>query len=309
MKKKRILVTGATGLLGSAILRFAEKRFVLAGTYHKVTLVPNVLCKYFKVDITKKKTIEAAVRVFKPDYIVHTAALATPDYCDKHPEEAHETNVVGTQNVADVAKQYGVHLIFITTNGVYDGKHAPYDESAEVNPIDVYGKTKVAGEEYVEKNLEEYSIVRLITMYGWNNPRQRQNPVTWQNQILGENKLPINMVNDMYNNFLFSDEAARAVLATIESGLNKERFNVAGSNCISRYDFSVAIAKTFGHDASMITPVSLSFFKNFVPRPKNTCFITAKMQRKLGQKPMPISRGLLAMKKNPPKQSWWKELE
>lgn len=309
MKKIRVFITGSTGLLGTALIRAAQKRFILAGTYNKVALVPNVLCKYYKVDITRKKTVEAAIAAFKPDYVIHTAALATPDYCDKHPEEAHLTNVVGTQNVAEITAKHGAHFIFITTNGVYDGKKPPYNEASEVNPIDVYGKTKVAGEEFVRSNLEKYTIIRLITMYGWNNPSERQNPVTWQNQILGENKLPINMVNDMYNNFLFAEEAAEAILRAVESGLNKETFNIAGSDCISRYDFSLAIAKTFGHDAAMITPVPLSFFNTLVPRPKNTCFVTTKMRTKLGCKPISVKQGLGRMKKNPPRMSWWKELE
>lgn len=304
----KVFITGSTGLLGSALLRLAPSVHKLYASYNINTLVPNVLCDYRHMDITDAVEVEKVIGKIKPDVVIHTAAIATPDYCDKHQKEATAVNVGGTKNILAACKKAGAKIIFITTNGVYDGKKAPYAEDAAANPIDWYGKTKVEGEMLTEKSGVTYMIARLITMYGWNNPRERQNPVTWQQVILGENKTPLNMVSDMYNNFLYSDEAARAIWAAIERGTWGEKFNIAGKNCVSRYDFSVHIARAFGHDTKMIYPVKMDYFKNFVPRPKNTCFVTKKMSQVLEVEPVSTSQGLKHMANHPLPINAWRAL-
>jgi len=302
----RVFITGSTGLLGSTLLRLAPSSIKLAASYNKNTFVPKVTCNYYHVDITKKKLVDEAIAAFKPDIIIHTAAIATPDYCDKHPLEAEEVNIKGTKNIVAAAKKRGAMVVYITTNGVYDGEKAPYDELAKEKPIDVYGKTKVVAGEMVKNSDVPFLIFRLITMYGWNNPFERQNPLTWELDILGKNKTPLNMVNDMFNNFLSVEEAAKAIWKGILEGKKNEAYNIAGLNCISRYDFSKEIAEVFDLDSSLIYPVSLRFFKNFVPRPKNTCFITTKMETELQQKPLSTKTGLTFFKKHPLDDSFWK---
>lgn len=304
----KVFITGSTGLLGSALLRLSPKGVTLAATYNKNTFVPKVKCQYYHVDITNKKMVDEAISKFKPDVIVHTAAIATPDYCDKHPEESQKVNVTGTKNLVLAAKKVGAKFIYITTNGIYDGKKAPYDENAAPNPIDTYGKTKLEAEEVVRGAKVDHLIYRLITMYGWNNPYERQNPLSWQLDILGKNKTPLNMVNDMFNNFLSAEEAAKAIWQGAVLEKVNETYNVAGADCISRYDFAKAIANAFSLDASLIYPVTLDFFKNFVPRPKNTCFITTKMEKELQQRPLSPKKGLQYLKEHPLDDTYWKKI-
>ncbi len=304
----KIFITGSTGLLGSALLRQAPSAYKLYASYNINTLVPNVLCSYHHMDITSRALVEKVLSRTKPDVVIHTAALATPDYCDKHQKEAYKTNVVGTKNLLSACKKIDAKMVFITTNGVYDGKKPPYDEQSVANPVDWYGKTKVEAEQEVTDSAVPSIIMRLITMYGWNNPQERQNPVTWQQVILGDNKTPLNMVNDMYNNFLYSEEAASAIWRAVEKGMWGESFNIAGKDCVSRYDFAVQIAKVFGQDDSMIYPVPMSFFKNFVPRPKNTCFNTAKMTRALELAPLSCRQGLKHMRDNPLVENAWRSI-
>ncbi len=306
--KKHIFITGSTGLLGSTLLRLAPENVILGASYNVNTIVPDVQCAYYHVDITKADQVNAAIKEFKPDIIIHTAAIATPDYCDKHQEEANSVNVNGTENLIAACQKNGSSFVYITTNGVYDGKNSPYDEKKQPNPIDFYGKTKYEGEKMTKNSDVPYIIMRLITMYGWNNPKERQNPLTWLLKILGENKTPVNMVTDMYNNFLSVEEAAKAIWTAVGKEQFGETFNIAGKECISRYDFSVAITKIFGLDTSMLYPVTLDFFKNFVPRPKNTCFVTKKMQSVLQQKPLGIHQGLQWYKSHPLPETFWKKI-
>jgi len=304
----RVFITGSTGLLGSTLIRTAPKEVILGATYNKNSLVPNIACHYFPVDITKKTMVNRAIKSFKPDVVIHTAAIATPDYCDKHRKEAWAVNVVGTKNLLEACKKSNTLFVYITTNGVYDGKNPPYDESQTPNPLDYYGKTKYESEKLTKKSGLPYLIMRLITMYGWNNPDERQNPVTWLMEILGKNKTPINMVSDMFNNFLYVESAAEVIWKAILQGKVNEEYNIAGKECISRYDFSRKIAKTFMLDEKMIYPVTLNFFKNFVARPKNTCFITSKMEKDLQTKPLPILSGLKHMHNHQLSNSSWRKI-
>jgi len=304
----KVLLTGSSGLLGSYLLRRSPKRFSTIATYNKITLLPNVSTHYVHMDITNSREVNSVLHRYKPDVVIHTAAIATPDYCDKHQDEAKNVNVTGTENILNACQLHKPIFVYVTTNGVYDGLHAPYAESAMPRPIDFYGKTKFKAEKLTQSSGLPFIIMRLITMYGWNNPKERQNPLTWLIDILGKNKTPVNIVSDMFNNFLSVDEAAKTIWKAVREKKIGESYNIAGKNCVSRFEFSRQIARTFNLDFSMIYPVPLSFFKNFVDRPKNTCFVTKKMERELGIKPLSIKIGLEYYKSHMIDTSAWKEL-
>lgn len=304
----RVFITGSSGLLGSHIIRQSREHHIIAGSVHKIRVVPNENCLYYDLDITSKSQCLKAFKTFNPDVVIHTAAIATPDYCDKHQDEATKVNITGTKNIIAACKATSAKLVFITTNGVYDGEHAPYDEASQIEPIDHYGHTKYKGELLVKESGLDHIIIRCNTMYGWNNLQERENPLTWQIRILGRNKTPLNMVDDMFNNFLYAHEAAEAIWNAIDCNVNNQTINVAGKDCISRYDFSVKIAKQFDMDSDMITPVKLSFFGNMVPRPKNTCFVTNKMTKLLSQKPLTVAQGLKHAKNHTLSHANWKEV-
>lgn len=308
-KNMRVFITGSSGLLGSTLIRTSPipHRHVFA-TYHINTLVPNYPCNYIPADITKRSTIIKAIADAKPDVVIHTAAQASPDYCDKHSKEAYKVNVQGTKNIIDACKKLNIKIIYITTNGVYDGKHAPYDEHSKRKPVDVYGKTKLEGEYLTENSGVNYAIIRLNTMFGWNNPFERQNPVTWLLQLIGENKTSIYMVSDMYNTFLYVEESAAAIWKVALGSYENGYYNVSGRDCVSRYDFSMAIAKEFGLDTSMIHKVNRSFFTNFVQRPENTCFTNTKMKSVLGIAPLSIRAALTAMRQRTLTEKNWKRI-
>lgn len=304
----KVFIIGSTNLLGSYLLRFAPKDIELGASYNSNTLVPNVECRYFFLDITQQKTIDKAFKTFGPDVVIHTAAISSPDYCDKHKAQSIKVNVEGTKNVIRFCKQYKSSFIFISSNGVYDGENSPYDENMSPKPIDIYGETKYQGERLTLSSGIPSIIIRFNTMYGWNNPGERQNPATWVLEGLEKDKIPLHVVTDLFNNFLFAKEAAAAIWMALLLGKFGESFNIAGKECVSRYEFAQVVATVFNKDKSRIIKVSSDFFKNHVARPKNTCFITQKMETDLGIKPIGIREGLLTMKKQKLNSSDWKKL-
>lgn len=295
--KRKILLTGATGLFGSAFIskNYKNDNFKIFGVSRNVNtkkLYPSV--SYISEDIKNKKRILGVINEIKPDVIIHTASIGSVDYCETHRKEAWETNVVGNRNIIDGAKLTQSILIFLSTNAVYDGVNPLYDEKSQVNPVDYYGKTKVTSELDVAAEKINWVIVRLMTMYGWHDKNQRYNPVTW---IIDElrNNHKINIVDDIYNNHLYVGQAVEAILQIIKLQKWSEVYNIAGRDCISRYQLALEVADIFSLDKKLINPVKSSFFQTLAPRPKNTCFNTGKMEKELQVTPLSVRDGLKLM--------------
>jgi len=287
----KIIYTGISGLLGGYI----RKKEYSA----EITGIGNVNIKSdkknFSIDITNRQLVLDLILKIRPEIIIHGAAIGNVDYCEKNPQQAIEVNVEGTENIIAAAKSVNARIIFLSSNAVYDGENPPYNEEAAVNPIDVYGKTKVEGEKLIVESGLDYCILRLMTMYGWPQIGGRSNPVTWVIDSLKRGER-INVVNDIYNNHLWAGQAADAIWQVIEREKVKDVYNISGNECISRYDLALKVAEVFELDPTLITPVDSDFFKNLAKRPKNTCFNPSKMEGELGIKPLNIDEGLALMK-------------
>lgn len=101
-----------------------------------------------KLDLRDEGALRAALDRYEPDVVIHLAAYRMPDFCEEHPEEARRLNVEPVRTMADHLPD-GVPLLFASTDYVFDGLHPPYAESDEVNPVNVYGQTKLEAESYV----------------------------------------------------------------------------------------------------------------------------------------------------------------
>jgi len=290
---KKVLFTGATGLLGKYFFADTPPGYEVIGTYRS-----NLKAKkkfFLRLDITSKRKTALLIKGVKPDIVVHAASIGSVDYCELHKKEANEVNVKGTINVVEACRLAGAKLIFISSNAVYDGENPPYSEDSPRKPLDEYGRTKVKGENIVSTSGLSYNIVRLMTMYGWPPPDARGNPVSWMiDEIL--NKRKINVVDDIYNNHLYAGSASVALWAVIERGKQNETYNVSGKDCITRFELAKKVADVFNLDPSLINPVKSDFFKNIAPRPKNTCFNTSKIESKFKIQPHDIVSGLKEMK-------------
>lgn len=269
-------------MLGGYFLKSKDSNYEIIGVSRK------------DFDIKNKTKVVNFIKKTNPKIIIHAASLGNVDYCEENPNEAYKVNVEGTQNIADAAKAVNAKIIFLSSNAVYDGDNPLYDEKKITKPIDVYGKTKVEGEKLIIKSNLNYCILRLITIYGWPQPGGRVNPVTWVIDNL-KKRQRINVVNDIYNNHLWAGQAAEVIWEVIKRNI-EGMYNIAGADCISRYDLALKVAKVFELDSSLINPVSSDFFKSIAKRPKNTCFNTKKMEKELDIKPLSVDEGLKLMK-------------
>lgn len=289
----KVVFTGITGLLGRYFLKNKKKGYEIIGVGNKNVRKNSE--NFFSIDISRRNLILDFIKKISPQIIVHAASIGNVDYCEKFPDEAYKVNVKGTQNIIKAAKRVNAKIIFLSSNAIYDGNNPPYDEEIAPSPVDIYGKTKVEGENLIKDSNLDYAILRLITMYGWPNLGGRNNPVTWVIESLKKGQ-SLNVVNDIYNNHLWAGQAAEAVWAVIMKNISMDIFNIAGKDSLSRYDLALKAAKLFKLDNSLISSVSSDFFRSIAKRPKNTTFNTQKMKKVLGIKPVSVEEGLRLMK-------------
>ena len=291
---KTVLVTGGTGLLGKGMEETLPSGWRIVSLHQRDYEVVGSKAKHLVLDIRDKRAVDRLFEKRKFDAVVHAAGIASVDYVENHYAESLESNIVGTLNVTSACRRADTHLIYVSTNAVFDGTKAPYRETDPVNPVNKYGRLKVECERLVQETLKHWTIVRPILMYGWNHAVTRPNPATWiyEKLMRGES---VSMVTDVHENPLYNISCGRALWAAIAKR-PKGIIHLAGKDSVDRREFALAVAETFGLDASLVKGVTSKAFPGIAKRPKNTTFVTARMERELGVKPMGLREGLAAMK-------------
>ena len=294
MARQRILlITGGTGLLGRGLCETVPPEWSIVSTHLRPYAVETPGVLELASDVRSRSELERLFAEYRFDAVVHAAGIASVDYSERHPAESSESNLEGTRNVAELCAASGTRLVYVSTNAVFDGLEPPYRETDTVNPVNAYGRIKLACERLVEETLERPVIVRPILMYGWPHAMGRPNPVTWVIDAL-ERGEAIHVVDDVYENQLNNVCAAAAIWAVLEADISGV-VHLAGQDVVSRYELARAVARIFEFDATRIHAVSSSYFPDIAQRPPNTSMLTARMESELRVRPSSLEKGLRLM--------------
>lgn len=245
----KILLTGHKGQLGRTLSP-------LLSTVHEVLGLDLP-----EHNLTDRQDVNAVVRGFRPDLIVHAAAMTDVEGCARDPMLAYRNNGMGTQFMALAAAESGAEMLYVSTNEVFDGKAAePYCEWATRNPINPYGRSKLAGEWYTEHLLTRFYIVRTTWLYaagGRNFPHRII-------QRAGETG-QLNVVTDEVSNPTYVVDLAQAIAQLIEThayGI----YHLTNAGAASRYEFAQEILRLSGRESVSITGItSAEFQRNSTP--------------------------------------------
>jgi dTDP-4-dehydrorhamnose reductase len=257
-----VLVTGCGGMLGSAVLpAFRRAGYVVFAT----DLVPRVGIGF--LDVRDHDAVRRMTSSVIPRFILHLAAETDLERCEDDRHHAFLTNAVGTQNVALVADEFDIPVVYISTAGVFDGlKHDPYDEFDRPNPINVYGASKYAGEEAVAR-LRRHFIVRAGWMIG-GGERDHKFVAKVRAQLDAGAGI-IRAVDDKWGTPTYTKDFAANLLALIETpfyGL----YHMTCHGKATRYDVAQEIVSCLGSDATVVRETSDHFrFEYFAPRPRS----------------------------------------
>ena len=280
----RIFITGGSGLLGSKIAEIAlEKYEVYAGYCHNKPEFGEAL----KFDLTKDTDLEIIYKI-RPEVIIHTAALTNVDECEANKGLAYKINAEGTRRVAEIAKELGSFLIYVSTDYVFSGDKGMYKEEDEPNPMDYYGYTKLLGEKYCD------CIARPCVIYGAKPASGKVNFALWLINKL-RNREEFKIVTDQYVTPTLNTNLTKMLLEIAEREL-KGIFHLAGATRVSRYDFALRIANKFSLDKNLIIPSGMEEMRWIASRPKDSSLDTSKASRYLDEKPYDLDKALGVLK-------------
>ncbi len=293
--KKRILIIGSNGMLGQRLTEFYGRK-----NDYEIFLTSAEKESYFEdfdykqLDIRNKSDVKSVIMDFFPDTIINVAAYTNVDGCETNKELAWKINVEGVKNIALYSQGIDAHTIHISSDYVFDGNNGPYTEDERPNPINYYGRTKLASENVLKSSGTRYTIIRTNVLFG---PAKFGRPdfVKWVVNSLREKK-QIRIVTDQFGNPTYLDDLVNGI-SSIEESETEGLFHIGGKDFLTRYEFTEEIAEFFELDKSLITPIKTAELNQLAPRPLRSGLITDKAERLLGYKPRSIETALKLMKK------------
>ncbi len=293
--KRRVLITGANGLLGQSIIKvfsqLTDDEILATSIEDNFKGLQKV--SYKQLDITNKKSIENLVFDFLPNVIINTAAYTNVDGAESHREECWKLNVMATKFLAKASVLVDAKFVHISSDYIFDGIKGPYSEIDKPNPVSYYGRSKFAGENEIFIIKPDFLIIRTNVLFG-SQPGGKKDFVEWVVESLNEKK-EINIVTDQFNNPTYSEDLAMGILLA----LNKNKsgiYNLAGIEIMSRYDFTMLIADVFNLDKSKVNRVLTSELKQAAKRPLNSGLIILKAQSEFGYSPGTLKHNLEKIK-------------
>ena len=290
---KTVLVTGSNGLLGQKITEkiINEGGVNLVATSKGINRFPTEdRYVYAEMDILNAEQVREVIEKYKPDAIIHTAAMTNVDTCENQKELAYQLNVVAVQTLISLCETYNIQLVHLSTDFVFDGEDGPYDELSAPNPLSYYGKTKLMAEEVIKNSSAKWAILRTIIVYGIVSDMSRSNIVLWAKGALEKGE-PLKVVNDQWRMPTLAEDLADISLLAVAHNAQGV-YNASGKDMMSIAELVYRVADFWRLDKSLITEVSGATLNQAAKRPKKTGFILDKAMTELNYQPRSFEEGL-----------------
>ncbi len=287
MPNRRILITGASGLLGLNLALEAAKEYTVFGQVNSHPLHTAAFTT-IQADLLVPGTAERLIEQSQPDWVIHCAALANLDACEADPARAQQLNTEVPRKLAKIVARGGARLLHVSTDAVFDGQRGNYTEQDAPNPLGVYARTKLEGELAVASANPDAVIAR-VNLFGWSlNGKRSLGEFFFYNLAAGK---PVQGFTDVYFCPLLANHLAQLFLNLLQAGLTG-LYHVVSSQCISKYQFGVEVARKFGLDEKLISPVSMIEGSLKAARSPNLTLRSDKLARALGESIPTLSAGI-----------------
>ncbi|WP_462159011.1 dTDP-4-dehydrorhamnose reductase family protein [Pseudoalteromonas sp. GB56] len=257
----KVMISGATGLLGRALMNeFSKEHDAIGLGYSRAQ--PPIL----KVDLFDKEALHKVFAEHTPDFFIHSAAERNPDRFDNDPENSIKLNCAVTEEIARCCQQFGCKLIFISTDYVFDGRTPPYREDAATNPLNLYGESKARSEQLLQKDYPNAAIARIPVLYG-EVTALKESAVT----IIAEQLMKGVRAFD-HDSLRFPTNTAdiarvlRQAIEVVGSNL-KGVYHISAKEMMTKLDMAKAMAPML--DIDRATLIAAPVDENAAPRPKD----------------------------------------
>ena len=251
----KVVVTGAKGQLGTDLVNLLVNRGYEVYGYGREEL-----------DITNFNQVKQVISEVNPDVVIHAAAYTKVDLAESEPDQAFLINAYGTRNVVVASEAIGAKLVYVSTDYVFDGTaNVPYNEFAPTNPLGVYGKSKLAGEQFVRDLHSKFFIVRTSWVYG-----KHGNNFVKTMLKLAQERDELMVVHDQVGCPTYTVDLANCILELIQTekyGI----YHVSNSGHCSWYEFAKAIFEEAGIEIK-VNPCTTKDFPRPAPRPAYSVF-------------------------------------
>lgn len=249
----KILVTGYNGQLGFDVVKELEIR--------------NIPCRGVDMadfDITDETAVNDYVKNYAPDAVVHCAAYTAVDKAEDCPEICEKVNVLGSENLAKVCGEIGAKMVYISTDYVYGGKgEAPFEPTDPTAPCNVYGRTKLAGEEAVKKYCDKYFIIRTSWVFGINGGNFVKTMLR-----LAETHDTLTVVDDQIGSPTYTPDLARLICDMVVTE-KYGTYHGTNENICSWCEFARVIMKAAGK-TTVVNPTTTAEYGAKAERPLNS---------------------------------------
>ncbi|AFY40866.1 NAD(P)-dependent oxidoreductase [Nostoc sp. PCC 7107] len=283
---RKLLITGASGFLGWHLCQLAKQEWEVYSTYNSHFIeIPGI--KILKVNLTDFQELKQLFNEINPAAVIHTAAHSQPNFCQIYPQESHLINVTVSCNIAGLCADYAIPCVFTSTDQVFNGLNAPYNEAVPVCPINIYGEQKVMAEMGMLERYPLTAVCRMPLLFGSATPTA-QSFIQPFIQTLKEEK-ELNLFIDEYRTPASGTTTAKGLLLAVEkvNGI----IHLGGKERISRYDFGQLLVEVFKLPSTGIKSCRQKDVKMSAPRPADVS-LDSSQAFGLGYQPLSIKEEL-----------------
>ncbi len=266
----KLLITGATGFVGHNLLKASKNNWDAWGLAcqsaqkHQYPYLQNVdLCNYKQIKTYLKNT--------KPDAIIHLAAHSNPNECQNNPH-TDKLNIYAAADLAGLASDTHIPFVFSSSDLIFDGQHAPYDETSPYNPLSRYGEQKVIAETKILQRYDQATICRLPLMFGWAPPQTKCLLRSMANAI--KTYQPLKLFVDEVRTPVDAFDAAQGLLLSITQP--SSIFHLGGKTSLSRFELGHLLAMQLKINNPNIITVNQDDINMPAPRAKDVSLKSEK---------------------------------
>lgn len=294
MVPPRILITGANGLVGQALVRGLSAwpgADVLATGRQPSSPVSVFSGGYVPLDVLDADAIERAMQDFAPSVVVHAAAISQVEACEADKEACWALNVDATATLAAACARHGARMVLLSSDFVFDGRGGPYAEDDRPFPLNAYGRSKLAAENALRlSRLTDWAVARTTLVFDSAEGPARLNLVTWLLRELAAGR-PVRVASDQTRTATYAPDLADGIARLIRHQ-RAGTYHLAGRESLSILEIASQVAEVFDLDASLISPARTAELHPGAPRPLEAGLLILRAESELGYRPRRLPQAL-----------------
>ncbi len=270
----KVLIIGASSFLGRKVDIYLSKEGIsTVGTYFMNSLEGE---KYKRLNLLNLNEIKGILCEVAPDMVIMLSALSTVEECEEKKSLALKINTFSVGCVAEWCLECSRHLVFISSECVFDGLISPYYEWSHYSPINFYGKTKALAEEMIKTINCPFSIIRLPLLYGYNHEFDKDTLLKIVIKSLSNGKKLL-LENKRIKYPTLIDDIARALLEVIKGDL-RGIFHFSSQEALTKFGFGLEVANVFGFDKSLVRGMHVEESIS-IPKPCKVELVNTHLQK------------------------------